>query len=89
MTKRKKKSIGELIMEYFKAYPKQDLKHGPVVDWVEGKYSILYGRKPRDTWRNIRKLHKDGFLIKIQKGVYRYEPDAVVQRELAVFTYTQ
>ena len=89
MTKRKKKSIGELIMEYFKAYPKQDLKHGPVVDWVEGKYSILYGRKPRDTWRNIRKLHEDGFLIKIQKGVYRYEPDAVVQRELAVFTYTQ
>lgn len=29
------KSISDLIMEYFKAHPKQDLEHGPVVDWVE------------------------------------------------------
>ncbi|RKY20693.1 MAG: HNH endonuclease [Planctomycetota bacterium] len=89
MSKPKKKSISDLIKEYFKAHPKQDLRHGPVVDWVEEKYLKLEGRKPRDTWRAIRKLHEEGFLIKVKKGVYRYDPDAVKQRELDDFTPEQ
>lgn len=89
MPKPKKKSISDLIKEYFKAHPKQDLRHGPVVDWVEEKYLKLEGRKPRDTWRAIRKLHEEGFLIKVKKGVYRYDPDAVKQRELDDFTPEQ
>ena len=84
-----KKSIGNLLKEYFKAHPKQDLRHGPVVDWVEEKYLKLQGRKPRDTWRAIRKLHEEGFLIKVKKGVYRYDPDAVKQRKLEDFTPEQ
>lgn len=32
------KSIRDLVMEYFKKHPKQDLPHNPVVDWVEEKY---------------------------------------------------
>ena len=31
--------------------------------------------KARDPWRAIRKLHDDGFLIKVNKGVYRYDPN--------------
>jgi hypothetical protein len=54
-----KKSIGDLIKEYFKKHPNQDLQYGPVVDWVEEKHIKLYGRKPRDTWRNIRKLYEE------------------------------
>ena len=69
------KSVSDLIMEYFKAHPKQDLNHGPVVDWVEEQYLKLYGKKSRDTWRAIRKLHQEGKLIKVNKGVYRYDPD--------------
>lgn len=84
-----KKSISDLLKEYFKAHPKQDLRHGPVVDWVEEKYLKLQGRKPRDTWRAIRKLHEEGFLIKVKKGVYRYDPDAVEQRKLEDFTPEQ
>lgn len=84
-----KKSISDLLKEYFKAHPKQDLRHGPVVDWVEEKYLKLQGRKPRDTWRAIRKLHEEGFLIKVKKGVYRYDPDAVKQRVLEDFTPEQ
>ena len=49
MNKNNKKSISDLIKEYFKKHPNQDLQHGPVVDWVEEKYVKLYGRKPRDT----------------------------------------
>ncbi len=64
-------------MEYFRAHPKQDLQHGPVVDWVEEQYLKLYGKKSRDTWRAIRKLHQEGKLIKVKKGIYRYDPNHV------------
>jgi len=64
------KSISDLIIEYFKQHPNKDLPHGPVVDWVEDQYKRIYNKKPRDTWRAIRKLHQEGFLIKVKKGVY-------------------
>ena len=84
-----KKSINDLIKEYFEAHPRQDLPHGPVVDWVEDRYLKLYRRKPRDTWRGIRGLHERGFLIKVRKGIYRYDPNATQQRELEDFTPKQ
>jgi hypothetical protein len=71
------KTISDLIMDYFQMHPKQDLKHGPVVDWVEKQWLKLHGRKPRDPWRAIRKLHQEGKLIKVRKGIYRYDPDQV------------
>lgn len=89
MNKNNKKSIGDLIKEYFEKHPNQDIQHGPVVDWVEDKYVKLYGRKPRDTWRNIRKLHEEGFLIKVKKGIYRYDPKAVKQKQIDDFTPEQ
>ena len=49
---KKNKSIKDLLIEYFKAHPKKDMSHGPVVDWVEEKYKKLYGKKPRDTGLN-------------------------------------
>jgi len=80
-----KTTIAGLIMEYFKKHPKQDLEHGPVVDWVEEQYLKLYGKKPRDTWRGIRRLHQEGILIKVRKGIYRYNPDMVQRKELYEF----
>lgn len=86
---KKKKTIKDLIIEYFKAHPKKDMPHGPVVDWVEAEYKRLCNKKPRDTWRSIRNLHETGFLIKVKKGVYRYDPDAVKQKDLEDFTQEQ
>jgi len=86
---KKKKSIRELIIEFFKSHPYQDMTHGPVVDWVEEKYKRLYHKKPRDTWRSIRHLHEEGFLIKIKKGVYRYDPETASKKELEDFTPEQ
>jgi len=83
--KGRRKTIADLIMEYFKAHPKQDMPHGPVVDWVEEQYLKLYGKKPRDTWRGIRRLYQEGVLVKVRKGVYKYDPDLVRQRELQDF----
>ncbi|MBI4654314.1 MAG: HNH endonuclease [Nitrospirae bacterium] len=79
------KSIGDLIMEYFKKHAGEDLPHGPVVDWVEERYLKIYNKKPRDTWRQIRKFHQEGILVKIKKGVYRYDPDHV--REVDLFDF--
>jgi predicted restriction endonuclease len=69
-----KKTISDLIIEYFEMHPYEELHHSPVVDWVEEKYKSLYNKKPRDTWRAIRKLHQEGLLIKVKKGIYKYDP---------------
>jgi len=79
------KSISDLIFEYFQQYPKKDLQHGPVVDWVSEQYLKEHHERPRDPWRAIRKLHQEGKLIKIRKGVYRYDPDYIKEVELFEF----
>lgn len=79
------KSINDLIMEYFKNHPKQDLTHGPVVDWVTKEYLKYNPEPPRDPWRAIRKLWDKGKLIKVKKGVYRYDPDKIKEIELYDF----
>jgi len=83
------KTISELILEYFYAHPNQDLEHGPVVDWVTEQWLKSHRTPPRDPWRAIRKLHQQGILIKVRKGVYKYDPRAVTQRESEDFTPEQ
>lgn len=82
----RKKTISNLIMEYFQRNPKKDLKHLPVVDWVEEQYFKLYRREPQDTWREIRRLYQKGILIKVRNGVYRYDPDLIRHKELYEFS---
>lgn len=67
----------------------EDLKHGPIVDWVTEEWLKTHKSPPRDPWRAIRALHQQGFLIKVKKGVYRYDPASVNQRELEDFTPEQ
>ena len=83
------KTVRQLIMEYFYAHPNEDLKHGPIVDWVTEEWLKTHETPPRDPWRAIRALHQQGFLIKVKKGVYRYDPASVNQRELEDFTLEQ
>lgn len=83
------KNIADLVMEYFKRHLNKDLPHCPVGDWVEKQYGKMYGRKPRDVWRQIRKFHQEGKLIKVSKGIYRYDPDAVLEKKLWEFTPQQ
>lgn len=85
----KKITISGLVKEYFETHPNQDIPHSPVVDWVSEKWYSIHSTPPRDPWRAIRRLHQSGFLIKVRKGIYRYEPDAVRQRELEDFTPKQ
>ena len=80
------KTIANLVMDYFQMKPMKDLKHRPVVDWVEERYEKIYGKKPSDIWRQIRRLYQEGKLIKVKKGIYRYDPDYIKEIELLDFS---
>jgi hypothetical protein len=79
----------ELIMEYFKKHPKRDIKHPEIVDWVTEEYKKRTDKVFRDPDRAIRKLSQEGKLIKIAKGIYKYDPDFINNRELEDFTPIQ
>jgi hypothetical protein len=79
----------DLIMEYFKKNPKREIKHPEIVDWVVAEYKKRTGGVFRDPDRAIRKLFQGGMLIKIKKGVYKYDPAFVKNRKLKDFTPEQ
>ena len=79
----------DLIVEFFKKNPNRDIKHPEVVDWVVSTYTKGTGNGCRDPDRAIRHLAQSGFLIKIAKGIYRYDPEKVHQRELYDFSAIQ
>jgi predicted restriction endonuclease len=79
----------EIIMEYFKKHPKKNIKHPEVVDWAIAEYEKRTGKKFRDPDREIRKLSQEGQLIKIAKGVYKYDAKVVKKRNFEDFTATQ
>lgn len=81
--------LRDLILEYFHKHPNQELEHGPVVDWATEQWLREHDTPPRDPWRSIRALHQEGILIKVRKGVYKYDPTAVIHRELEDFTPEQ
>lgn len=73
-------------MEFFQQNPNRDISHPEAVDWATSEYLKRTGKTFRDPDRGIRKLHQNGYLIKVAKGVYRYDPDFVKIRELEDFT---
>ncbi len=85
----KKITQSELLMEYFKNNPNRDIKHPEIVDWAVAEYSKRTGEVFRDPDRGIRKLAQTGYLIKVKKGVYRYDPDYINIKKLEDFTETQ
>lgn len=79
----------DLLIEYFKKNPKRDIKHPEIVDWATKEWEKRTGKVFRDPDRGIRRLSQDGLLIKVSKGIYRYDPDLVQNKELEDFTEAQ
>ena len=82
-------SQNDLIKEYFIKNPNRDIPHAEIVDWLVAEYKKRTGGVFRDPDRGIRKLAQQGFLIKIAKGIYKYDPDFVMMRNLEDFTEAQ
>lgn len=78
-----------LIIEFFKKNPNRDIKHPEVVNWVVATYKKRTGNVFRDPDRAIHHLAQSGFLIKIAKGVYKYDPAKAYKRELEDFSASQ
>jgi hypothetical protein len=74
-----------IAFEYFLERPNQDVHHDDVVPWIEGMCHKRLGTVCKDPDRAIRKLHDMGLLIKVSKGIYRFEPDAVAANVLDDF----
>ena len=87
----KRASLSNLVLDYFQKHPRQDLRHNDWIDEVSEQYRRLNNKEnlPRDPWRAARKLHQDGYLIKIGKGVYRYDPEYVHNPKYEDFTAAQ
>jgi hypothetical protein len=79
----------ELMLKYFLDHPNRDIPHAEAVDWATAEWERMTGRKFRDPDRQIRKFAQQGVLQKIEKGIYRYDPDFVINRELEDFTQAQ
>ncbi len=79
----------DLIVEFFKKNPNRDIKHPEVVDWVVAIYKKRAGNVFRDPDRAIRHLAQSGFLIKVAKGIYHYDPKKVSWKKLQDFTAVQ
>jgi hypothetical protein len=79
----------DLLKKFFINNPNRDIAHPEVVDWVTVEYKKLTGKAFRDPDRGIRNLAQCGFLIKIKKGVYRYDPKMSNKRELENFSTEQ
>lgn len=78
--------IIRLIREYFHAHPKQEFKHAPIVEWVREQVVNESFDPPGDVPRTVRKLHEQGELVKIKRGVFMYDPDHKHEVELLVFS---
>lgn len=76
----------ELILEYFRAHPHRDIPHTESVPWLEAEWLARTGKRFADPDRGIRKLHEEGYLQKINKSIYRYDPEQVELRALEDFS---
>lgn len=77
MNKHRKVSQKEFIFQYYKNNPNRDIEHQEIVPAVTKAWENQYGTTLADPDRAIRTLFEQGRLIKIKKGVYRYDPDYV------------
>lgn len=76
----------DLIFSYYKKHPNRDIPHKEVVDWATAEYKKNTGKTFRDPDRAIRKLAQTGQLIKVSKGIYRYDPELAKRVELEDFS---
>ncbi len=79
----------KLILSYFKKNSNRDIPHAEVVDWAVAEWGKITGKVLRDPDRAIRNLHSDGLLVKVDKGVYRYDPKYAKEKKLPDFTPQQ
>jgi hypothetical protein len=86
MAQKKIVSQTEFVKEWFIKRPNRDIGHEESKAGIETEYFKITKKRFEDVDRSIRKLAQIGFLIKIQKGLYRYDPKLASIRTLEDFS---
>jgi len=82
----KKISQIEFVRSYFLQRPMVVISHAQAKSDLETAYLTVMGKRLEDSDRAIRKLHGDGFLEKVAKGQYMYNPETTGKKEFDEFT---
>lgn len=77
---------GELVLQYFMERPNQPISHADSKKYLEEAFFKKTGKRFEDSDRAIRKLHDEGILVKVRKGVYMYDPNHKPNIELQDFS---
>ena len=67
------RQFSDFVMDYFKRFPGRDLFITLVLKEATKAYMKVYKSKPYEPLKAIDDLCKEGKLIEVQKGLYRYE----------------
>ena len=78
----------EFVKEWFIKRPNRDISHDESKAGIEDAYFKIAKKRFEDVDRTIRKLAQVGFLIKVKKGWYRYDPKKANMRTLEDFSAT-
>lgn len=73
--RRKNKPVTQIdsIMQFFKDNPNSNITHADVKKWIDNEYLKKTGSVIDYFERKITKLFEQGKIIRVRKGVYRYE----------------
>lgn len=82
----RKVSQKEFIFDFYKKNPNRDIEHKEIVPIVTKDWKQQHGKELADPDRAIRSLHEEGKLIKVKKGVYRYDSSFLVQPQARTFS---
>ena len=82
----KKLSQIEFVRNYFMQRPMVVISHSQAKADLESAYLTVMGKRLEDSDRAIRKLFGDGFLQKVSKGHYMYDPENVNRKTFDEFT---
>lgn len=78
----------DFVKEWFIKRPNRDISHDESKAGIEDAYFKIAKKRFEDVDRTIRKLAQVGFLIKVKKGWYRYDPKKANMRTLEDFSAT-
>jgi len=85
----KKISQIEFVRSYFLQRPMQIISHGQAKEDLETAYLTVMGKRLEESDRAIRKLHGNGFLEKVAKGQYMYNPETSGKKVFDEFTQAE
>ena len=85
----KKISQIEFVRSYFLQRPMVVISHAQAKADLEAAYLTVMGKRLEDSDRAIRRLHGDGFLEKVAKGQYMYNPETSGKKDFDEFSQAE